>query len=86
MTERQRQGRKKLEKLYNETHKSKSARGGAYYDERNGIYRKYDYHSSLKRCVKKLCNKRIRRYLKNTDISANGNQYRKMSEYWWAID
>ena len=73
--------KRRLLKLYNET--SNQIMCGVWYDSKAGRYKRYSmsYKSGYPRYLKKLCNKRIRKYLG----SLKRNEYRKVSEYTWML-
>ena len=81
MTWRGVQGRKKkLEKLYDETHNNYD---GAYKDEEGRIvYRSHSRHSDVPKFFRRKSNKKIRQ-MKDEELP---NSYKKAFDYWWSID
>lgn len=70
----------KLKKLYDETKNSYAA--GAYFDERKNRIVKYTCHNEW---FKTHSRRIVRRRLNNSDILSNGNEYKKMYDYWWTV-
>ena len=81
MTWRGVQGRKKkLEKLYDETHNNYD---GAYKDEEGRIvYKSHSRHSDVPKFFRRKSNKKIRQ-MKDEELP---NSYKKAFDYWWSID
>ena len=81
MTWRGVQGRKKkLEKLYDETHNNYD---GAYKDKEGRIvYRSHSRHSDVPKFFRRKSNKKIRQ-MKDEELP---NSYKKAFDYWWSID
>ena len=58
-------------------------RVGVYFNEKEGRYKRYYLGSKF---WKRHCNKKLRQIAKNVDCSlSKGNDYRKLTEYWWVI-
>lgn len=73
----------KLKKLYDELHGTKYAyKNGAYFDERKNRIVKYTCHNEW---FKTHSRRIVRRKLNNSDVLLNGNEYKKMYDYWWTI-
>lgn len=76
---RKREDKRRLKKLYEETHKHSYKYGGAWYNPKK---KRITLVSStrtpgLAKAIRKMCNKRVRRQ----DEVPDGNAYRKLAEY-----
>lgn len=82
--QRNKETQRRLKKLYDNT-KNKYCLSSASYNEDKGYYYRYYCTTSYKKYLKKLANKKVRRYLKNTDILISNCEYKKLSDYWWML-
>ena len=78
--QRKGQDKRKLRKLYSETHTHYGA--GAYYNERKQRHIRYSCHNKWARTH---CRRITRKRLKNMDGSYPKGHYKKVCDYWWEI-
>lgn len=71
-------GKRKLEKLYEET---KNGYGAGAWKDDNGHIKKYWVCPNARRWLKRCCSKAAR---KSKNI-ANGSAYKKAFDYWWSL-
>lgn len=81
--DRQKEDKRRLIKLYQKT---KSRFGsGVYFDEDKKRYIRYYICPSYRPYLKKVSNKKVRKFLKNEEKFYPKGYYKKIYDYWWNL-
>ena len=77
--------RRKLKKLYEQTHARRKYAGGAYFNEDKHRYVKYCPYTRSRTGIAKWLRKQANKKIRRLNKSLRNSQYRKVYDYWWNL-